>query len=95
MGIILMYMKFSVGDLVQYKDAPDPDTWVKSVIPPLRTGEVPYGIVVETRQFKTSNDHSAGIVEMVYVHWFKQGWNMTDSGYSEEMACHLQLIQTL
>jgi hypothetical protein len=94
--IILIAMAFLVGDLVKYKESIDPDTWSKSVIPPLKTGEVPFGIVVETRQFKTtSDDRVAGIVDIVHVHWFKSGWNMTGTGYSEEMAYHLQLIQTL
>jgi len=89
-------MEFQVGDLVRYKDAPDPSTWVRSMIPPVQSNNSPVGIIVETRQCKTSsNSRAAGIISVVHVSWFDDYLNHRNSSYSEEMECHLELIQSL
>ena len=83
-------MKIQSGNIVRYKGRIDPDTWVKSDT--FRDSK-PYGLVLETRTYKTGGDtRYAAHVEIAYVQWFDHKWNTAGSGYAEEMIADLELI---
>ena len=76
---------------MRFKGNIDPDTWSRSVIPP---AERPYGLVIETRSFRTGNKPEyAGQVEIAMVRWFNPKWNTRGDGCSEEMMHDLEIVQ--
>ena len=85
-------MDVKPGDIVRYRGRVDPETWIRSVIPPAKR---PLGLVLSTRTYRTSNDEYGAFVECVNVQWFDPTWNTTGPGYSEEMAADLELVQKL
>ena len=85
-------MKVKPGDIVRYKGRVDPETWHRSVIPPTTK---PYGLVLSTRSYRTSDTEYGAIVEIAHVQWFIPKWNNSGPGYAEEMVADLELVQEL